>query len=132
MDLLAPIEKKVVNDKPLTNKMLQQILIPPSDNTNMIFSVDCPKNFYVMPSNITIGPEPPKELQKFPISLHPSPNKEIVRNYLWLKVKFISKTCMVYEGDITLKNLEIVFHLFLYSREMLPLLLLLFFLKSDY
>ena len=102
IELLSPNEKKLIDDKPVTNKDLQTILMPPNDK--MIFTVDCPKNFFGLAPTLTLGSEPAKELQKFPISQHPIQNAQ--RNYMWLKVKFSSKSCMVYEGDITLKNMD--------------------------
>ena len=102
IELLSPNEKKLIDEKPVTNKVLQQILMPTNDK--MIFTVDCPKNFFGLSPTLTLGPEPPKELQKFPISQHPIQNNQ--RNYMWLKVKFNSKNCMIYEGDITLKNMD--------------------------
>ena len=104
IDLLNPNEKKLIDDKPITHKMLQQILMPSSDK--MLFSVDCPKNFFALAPTLSLGPEPAKELQKFQISQHPLSNSQLARNYMWLKVKFISKNCMIYEGDITLKNMD--------------------------
>jgi hypothetical protein len=102
IELLSPNEKKLIDDKPVTNKDLQTILMPPNDK--MIFTVDCPKNFFGLAPTLTLGSEPAKELQKFPISQHPIQNAQ--RNYMWLKVKFSSKSCMIYEGDITLKNMD--------------------------
>ena len=105
IDLLNPVENKSINDKPLTNKLLQQILMPTSDKIQ--FTVDCPKNYFNLPPIInSLYPEPPKDLQKFPLSQHPLSPNQSGRNYMWLKVKFSSKSCMIYEGDITLKNME--------------------------
>ena len=104
VELLNPIENKLVDGKPLNHKMLEQILIPKIGKSN--FSVDCPKNFFALPPIVhAISNEPPKELQKFTISQYPAPQNQ-VRNYIWLKVKFHTKLCSVYEGDITLKNLS--------------------------
>ena len=105
VDLLSPVEKKLIDDKPVTNKVLQDILIPTSDRS--IFTVDCPKNFFNLPPTLqSQGPEPPKELQKFTLTPFPLAQNKTERNYMWLKVKFISKSCMIYEGDITLKNID--------------------------
>ena len=105
VDLLSPVEQKKFNEKPITNKLLQQILIP--SHERMLFSVDCPKSFFILPPTIqSTGPEPPKELQKFTISQYPMGQNQTGRNYMWLKVKFNGRNCMVYEGDITLKNME--------------------------
>ena len=105
IELLKPVENKLIDDKPITHKMLEQILMPKIGRTN--FSVDCPKNFFALPPLIhATSTEPPKEQQKFPISQNPTPQNQAVRNYMWLKVKFHTKICSIYEGDITLKNLS--------------------------
>ena len=98
VDLLKPMENAMINGKPATMKMISQKLIPSNDK--MTFSVESNKNFYVVPSTIFPGsiPEPP-----------PDPKKQVTsrkKNSMWLKVKFTSKTCMIYEGDITLTNLD--------------------------
>ena len=105
VELLNPVENKTYEGKPLTHKILQQILLPKNDKNQ--FSVDCPKNYFSLPPIIhSISPEPPKDLQKFAISQFPAPQNQPVRNYMWLKVKFHTKLCSIYEGDITLKNLN--------------------------
>ena len=104
LDLLSPNENKLIDGKPITNKMLQDILMPSSDK--MLFSVDCPKNYFGLAQTLTLGTEPAKELQKFPLSQHPFSINVTTHNYMWLKVKFNSKSCMIYEGDITLKNMD--------------------------
>ena len=105
VELLNPVENKTYEGKPLTHKILQQILLPKNDKNQ--FSVDCPKNYFSLPPIIhSISPEPPKDLQKFAISQFPTPQNQPVRNYMWLKVKFHTKLCSIYEGDITLKNLN--------------------------
>ena len=72
VELLNPIENKLVDGKPLNHKMLEQILIPKIGKSN--FSVDCPKNFFALPPIVhAISNEPPKELQKFTISQYPAP-----------------------------------------------------------
>ena len=101
VDQLRPIEGAVIGGKPATTKLLQQRLIPSADK--MTFSVESSKPFYVVPSTIFPGsiPEPPPELRNKNMAM--IGNK---KNVMWLKVKFSSKVCMVYEGDITLVNLD--------------------------
>ena len=98
VDLLKPMEKAMINGKPATMKMISQKLIPSMDK--MTFSVESNKNFYVVPGTVFPGsiPDPP-----------PDPKKQATtkkKNTMWLKVKFTSKACMIYEGDITLTNLD--------------------------
>ena len=103
--LLNPIENKIINGQPVTNKVLEDMLLPATDK--MQFSVDCPKNFFGLPALVQIpSPDPPKELQKFALSRHPSSTHYNEKQYMWLKVKFSSKNCLTYEGDITLKNID--------------------------
>ena len=102
VEQLRPMEGALIGGKPATIKSLQQKLMPSPDK--MSFSVESSKPFYVVPSTIFPGsiPEPPIELRS-------KANMPIInnkKNVMWLKVKFSSKVCMVYEGDITLVNLE--------------------------
>ena len=99
------IENKNINGQPVTNKVLVDMLLPATDK--MQFTVDCPKNFFGLPALVQIpSPSPPKELQKFALSRHPSSTHYNEKQYMWLKVKFSSKNCLTYEGDITLKNID--------------------------
>ena len=102
VEQLRPIEGALIGGKPATVKLLQQKLIPSPDK--MTFSVESSKPFYVVPSTIFPGsiPEPPPELRN-KTNMAMINNK---KNVMWLKVKFTSKVCMVYEGDITLVNLD--------------------------
>ena len=102
VEQLRPMEGALIGGKPATVKLLQQKLIPSPDK--MTFSVESSKPFYVVPSTIFPGsiPEPPAELRN-KTSIGMINNK---KNVMWLKVKFSSKVCMVYEGDITLVNLD--------------------------
>jgi len=109
IDQLNPLENAVINGKPVTNKMIAQKLIPSPEK--LLFTVECPKSYFSLPQTIFPGSsmDPPHDLQRFPMaprfysqSQSPSGGK----NLMWLKVKFISKNCMVYEGDITVRNIE--------------------------
>ena len=102
VEQLRPMEGAVIGGKPVTTKLLQQRLIPSLDK--MTFSVESTKPFFIVPATIFPGsiPEPPPEL-KNKNSMVMISNK---KNVMWLKVKFTSKVCMVYEGDIILTNLE--------------------------
>ena len=108
VDQLSPIENTTINGKMITNKTLVQKLIP----EKYYFTVECSKAYFSLPSNIFPGStaEPPLELKKFPLALHPNPQSQPStqnqKNYMWLKVKFTSKNCMVYEGEINIKNIE--------------------------
>ena len=99
VDMLKPMEKAMIGGKPATMKMISQKLLPSMDK--MTFSVESNKNFYIVPATIFPGstPEPPSD---------PKKQGTVARkkNSMWLKVKFSSKTCMIYEGDITLTNLD--------------------------
>ena len=102
VEQLRPMEGAMIGGKPATIKSLQQKLIPSPDK--MTFSVESSKPFYIVPSTIFPGsiPEPPPELRN-------KTNAAMInskKNVMWLKVKFSSKVCMVYEGDITLVNLD--------------------------
>ena len=107
IDQLSPMENVTVNGKLVTNKILQQKLIPEKYN----FTVECPKQFFSLPPSIFPGStaEPPSELKKLPLAVRPNPHPQSPqnqKNLMWLKVKFASKNCMVYEGDITVRNIE--------------------------
>ena len=98
VDQLKPMEKALINGKPATMKQIAQKLIPSPDK--MKFSVESLKPYYIVPATIFPGsvPEPPADAKK-------NQGKKNT-NVMWLKVKFSSKTCMVYEGDIILTNLD--------------------------
>jgi len=102
VDQLRPMEGAMIGGKPVNAKLLQQKLVPSLDK--MTFSVETNKPFFVVPSTIFPGsiPEPPPELRN-KTSMVMINNK---KNVMWLKVKFSSKVCMVYEGDIILTNLD--------------------------
>ena len=99
IDMLKPMEKAMIGGKPATMKMIAQKLMPSPDK--MTFSVESNKNFYIVPGTIFPGstPEPPQDPKKQGVVVRK-------KNSMWLKVKFTSKTCMIYEGDITLTNLD--------------------------
>ena len=108
VEQLNPMDNAMINGKPVTNKMLIQKLIPEKLN----FTVECTKAFFSLPQNIFPGSssEPPNELKRFPLATYPnqiqSQANQNGKNIMWLKVKFSSKNCMVYEGDITVRNIE--------------------------
>jgi hypothetical protein len=93
------MEKAMIGGKPATMKMIAQKLMPSMDK--MTFSVESNKSFYIVPGTIFPGsvPEPPQDPKKQGVVTRK-------KNSMWLKVKFSSKTCMIYEGDITLTNLD--------------------------
>ena len=99
VDMLKPMEKAMIGGKPATMKMIAQKLIPSMDK--MTFSVESNKSFYIVPGTIFPGsvPDPPQDPKKPGVVTKK-------KNSMWLKVKFSSKTCMIYEGDITLTNLD--------------------------
>ena len=104
VEQLRPMENALIGGKPVTNKLLQQKLIPAPDK--MTFSVESTKPFYSVPSTIYPGstPEPPPELRNK--NAMPVSNNANKKNTMWLKVKFSSKVCMVYEGEIILTNID--------------------------
>ena len=74
----------------------------------MTFSVESTKPFYSVPSTVAPGsiPEPPPELRNKNSMIFSGNNSNNKKTTMWLKVKFTSKVCMVYEGDIILTNIE--------------------------
>ena len=109
IEQLSPMENATINGKLITNKMLAQKLIPEKYN----FTVECPKAFFSLPTNIFPGStvEPQAELKRFPLAPYPNQQSQSLlhqngKNLMWLKVKFVSRNCMVYEGEITVKNIE--------------------------
>ena len=117
---LKPMEGAMLNGKPVTMKMISQKLLPSMDK--LAFSVESNKPYYVVPATLFPGSsaEPIKEKtstkddkKSDQLNTSRSQNSSIDGNnsssksdVMWLKVKFSSKTCMVYEGDIILTNLE--------------------------
>ena len=95
--MLRPLEKAQIDGKPVTNEILEQKLLPSPDK--MMFSVESTKNFYNVPQTVFPGsiPEPTPEEKKGIITS---------KNIMWLKVRFTSKVCMVFEGEIILKNID--------------------------
>ena len=85
----------MIGGKPATMKQIAQKLLPSPDK--MKFSVESNKPFYIVPATLFPGsvPDPGPEIKKQKKS-----------GIMYLKVKFSSKVCMVYEGDIILTNLE--------------------------
>ena len=109
LDQLSPVENATINGKLITNKMLAQKLLPEKYQ----FTVECPKAFFSLPPSIFPGSsiEPPSDLRKLPLAARPNANSQSnsssnPKNLMWLKVKFASKNCMVYEGEITIRNIE--------------------------
>lgn len=120
---LRPMEGAQLNGKPVTMKMISQKLLPSMEK--LAFSVESNKPYYIVPPTLFPGSssEPVREKSnnntqnkndQMNTSLSNQSNTSLVGNnsngskndVLWLKVKFSSKTCMVYEGDIILTNLE--------------------------
>ena len=117
---LHPMEGALMNGKPVNMKMLSQKLLPSMDK--LAFSVESNKPYFIVPATLFPGSSAePINREKSNTNL----NKEQLNTSLskdssssmigggtnknevmWLKVKFSSKTCMVYEGDIILTNLE--------------------------
>ena len=118
LNQLHPIEGAMFQGKPVTDKVLQQKLLPSPDK--MTFSVESNKPFYIVPGTIFPGsvPEPTNLGNDTKKSANNQNNTSVTnqsnssaqqstkKQSLWLRVKFSSKTCMVYEGDITLINLD--------------------------
>ena len=115
---LKPIEGAEVGGKPFTLKMLQQKLLPSPEK--MVFSVESNKPYYIVPGTLFPGSGEPGNndtkksgsnqnntslTNQSNISSNNN-NSMQKKNSMWLKVKFSSKVCMVYEGDITITNLE--------------------------
>ena len=95
VDILKPMEKAMIGGKPATMAQIAQKLLPSPDK--MKFSVESTKPFYIVPGTLFPGqvPEPPPEAKK-----------QKKAGVMYLKVKFSSKACMIYEGDIILTNLD--------------------------
>ena len=95
VDQLRPIPGAMINGKQATMNQIAQKLLPSPDR--MRFAVESTKSFYAVPATLFPGsiPEPPNQ-----------ENKKKKTGVMYLKVKFTSKVCMVYEGDIILTNLE--------------------------
>ena len=100
LDTLKPMSNALINGKPADMKAISQLYLPSMDK--LVFSVESNKSFYNVPPNIFPGSIPdPKHLRKKSVAV-----AQVKKNTTWLRVKFQSKTCMVYEGDITLTNME--------------------------
>jgi len=95
VELLKPLEKAMIGGKPATMKQISQKLLPSPDK--MKFSVESNKPFYIVPSTLFPGSVPDPG---------PDSKKQKKAGVMYLKVKFSSKVCMVYEGDIILTNLD--------------------------
>ena len=95
VDMLKPMEKAMINGKPVTMKQIAQKLLPSPEK--MKFAVESTKPFYIVPSTLFPGSPPDPNSDS---------KKQKKSGVMYLKVKFSSKVCMVYEGDIILTNLE--------------------------
>ena len=112
VDQLIPVENATMDGKLVTNKIITQKFIPSPEK--MFFTVECSKTYFSLPSNIfpDSSEEPPADAKKFPLARHmyssqpQSPLSQNTKNIMWLKVKFVSKNYMVYEGDITIRNID--------------------------
>ena len=100
LDSLKPMSNALINGKPADMKAISDLYLPSMEKLN--FSVESNKSFYTVPPTIFPGSIPePKYLKKKNIAV-----SQVKKNTTWLRVKFQSKTCMIYEGDITLTNME--------------------------
>ena len=99
LDSLKPMKNAMINGKPANMKMIAQKYMPSMDK--MTFAVESNKNYYMVPPTIYPG-----SVQEPPSQRRASVAAPVKKNTMWLKVKFQSKACMVYEGDITLTNME--------------------------
>ena len=99
LDILKPMDNAMINGKPANMKMISQKYMPTFEK--MTFAVESNKNYFMVPPTIYPGsiPDPPAIRRS---SVAPP----IKKSSMWLKVKFQSKACMIYEGDITLTNLD--------------------------
>ena len=117
LNQLHPMENAMYQGKPVTDKVLQQKLLPSPDK--MTFSVESNKPYYIVPGTIFPGSVPePSNIQNDTKKSNNQNNTSVTnqsnssgqqstkKQSLWLRVKFSSKTCMVYEGDITITNLD--------------------------
>ena len=94
LEMLRPIPGAMINGKPATMSQISQKLLPSPEK--MKFSVESTKSFYAVPATLFPGSIPDPQDSK----------KQKKPGIMYLKVKFTSKICMVYEGDIILTNLE--------------------------
>ena len=99
LDSLKPMQNAMINGKPANMKLIAQKYMPSMDK--MTFSVEASKNYFMVPPTVYPGsiPEPQSQRKK-------SISAPVKKNTMWLKVKFQSKACMVYEGDIVLTNMD--------------------------
>ncbi|MCQ2815955.1 MAG: hypothetical protein MJ252_01695, partial [archaeon] len=116
VDELSPIEDAKIfpdtkpgektEERKVTKKILQQKLLP--DEHKMAFAVETNKPYFIVPPTISPGlnssPSNEKQSQGANTSLNQSVSNPKEES-MYLKVKFTSKACMLYEGDITLKNM---------------------------
>ena len=99
LENLKPMSDALINGKPANMKMISQKYLPSMDK--MTFSVESNKNYYMVPPTIYPGSIPePQSLRRTSVAA------PVKKNTMWLRVKFQSKACMVYEGDITLTNMD--------------------------
>ena len=100
LDSLKPMKDAMINGKPANMKMIAQKYSPSSDK--LTFAVESNKNYYMVPPTIYPGSIPePTAHRRGSIAVAP-----VKKNIMWLKVKFQSKSCMIYEGDIYLTNMD--------------------------
>ena len=99
LEILKPLKNAMINGKQANTKLLSQKFLPANDK--LTFAVESTKNYFSVPPSIFPGsiPEPPS-LKRSSVAI---PQK---KNSMWLKVKFQGKSCMVYEGDIYLTNMD--------------------------
>ena len=99
LDILKPMKDAMINGKPANMKMISQKYLPSLDK--LTFQVESNKNYFSVPPTIYPGMVPDPPTQKRTSMVAPAK-----KNTMWLKVKFQAQTCMIYEGDITLTNID--------------------------
>ena len=99
MDIIKPLKSAFINGKQVTTKLLTQKFLPSNDK--MTFSVESNKSYFSVPPTLFPGSvgDPPS-IKRSSIAV---PQK---KNSMWLRVKFQGKSCMIYEGDIYLTNMD--------------------------
>ena len=99
LDIIKPLKSAFINGKQVTTKLLTQKFLPSNDK--MTFSVESNKSYFSVPPTLFPGSvADPPSLKRSSISV---PQK---KNSMWLRVKFQGKSCMIYEGDIYLTNMD--------------------------
>ena len=99
LDIIKPLKSAFINGKQVTTKLLTQKFLPSNDK--MTFSVESNKSYFSVPPTLFPGSvADPTSLKRSSISV---PQK---KNSMWLRVKFQGKSCMIYEGDIYLTNMD--------------------------